>query len=355
MQVEQEKVANRGSIEEVAEWSLGVENKQTAADVNIEYLKRCIAEGKQGDNLVAKETKEAILQESRNKQLQFEQTQLEMKLAYEKKREEAKTSHAKTTEPSQSQMETAKLPKLVIPKFRGELTDWPRFWSQLEAEIDRAEVPGVTKYSYLKELVDPKIRKEIDGLPFSSEGYERAKNILKRKYGKPSEVVNAHVENIMSLPTINGFQPNKINEFYEKLLFKVHSLEKMGKLQEVNGYVRMTIDKRPGITGDLVRTDDSWQEWNFPQLVDELSKWTQRNPIQTKSNEKPLRDKSYQTQQKDERGRECVYCEKPDHRSVDCKTVTTLDERKRLLSNKRLCFNCTGSKHRAVDCRNRSL
>ena len=56
-------------------------------------------------------------------------------------------------------------------------------------------------------------------------------------------------------------------------------------------------------------------------------------PIQTKSNEKPLRDKSYQTQQKDERDRECVYCEKPDHRSVDCKTVTTLDERKRLLSN----------------------
>ena len=175
VQVEQEKIANRGSIEEVAEWSLGVENKQTAADVNIEYLKRCIAEGKQGDNLVAKETKEAILQESRNKQLQFEQTQLEMKLAYEKKREEAKTSHAKTTEPSQSQMETAKLPKLAIPKFRGELTDLPRFWSQLEAEIDRAEVPGVTKYSYLKELVDPKIRKEIDGLPFSSKGYERAK------------------------------------------------------------------------------------------------------------------------------------------------------------------------------------
>ena len=101
-----------------------------------------------------------------------------MKLAYEKKREEAKTSHAKTTEPSPSQMKTAKLPKLVISKFRGELTDWPRFWSQLEAEIDRAEVPGVTKYSYLKELVDPKIRKEIDGLPFSSEGYERAKNIL---------------------------------------------------------------------------------------------------------------------------------------------------------------------------------
>ena len=38
----------------------------------------------------------------------------------------------------------------------------------------------------------------------------------------------------------------------------------------------MTIDKLPGISGDLVRTDDSWRGWNFPQLVDELRKWTER-------------------------------------------------------------------------------
>jgi len=89
----------------------------------------------------------------------------------------------------------------------------------------------------------------------------------------------------MSLPTINGSQLNKIHEFYEKLLFNVQSLETMGKLEEVNGYVRMTIDNLPGI-GDLVRTDDSWREWNFPQLVDELRKWTERNPIQTQHNRK---------------------------------------------------------------------
>lgn len=125
-----------------------------------------------------------------------------MRLTYEKKIEE--TKQAKTTEPTSTQaVKTAKL-KLVITKFRGDLTDWPRFWSQFETEIDKAEIAGVTKYSYLKELVDPKIRTEIDGLPFSSEGYERAKNILIRKYGQTSEVVNAYVENIMSLPTIGG-------------------------------------------------------------------------------------------------------------------------------------------------------
>ena len=47
VQVEQAKIATGVSFEEVAEWSLGVENKQRAADENIEYLKRCLAEGKQ--------------------------------------------------------------------------------------------------------------------------------------------------------------------------------------------------------------------------------------------------------------------------------------------------------------------
>jgi len=90
-------------------------------------------------------------------------------------------------------------------------------------------------------------------LPFSSDGYKRAKNILTRKYGQTSEVVNVYVENIMSLPTIGGTQPAKIHDFYKKLLFNVQSLETMGKLREVNRYVQMTIDKLPGIRGDLVR------------------------------------------------------------------------------------------------------
>ena len=79
----------------------------------------------------------------------------------------------------------AKLPKLVITKFNGTPQDWLRFWNQFEAEIDKSQVAAVTKFSYLKELVEPKVRNAIDGLPFTVEGYERAKSILKSKYGKP--------------------------------------------------------------------------------------------------------------------------------------------------------------------------
>ena len=64
----------------------------------------------------------------------------------------------------------------------------------------------------------------------------------------------------MALPHIPGSQPSKIHDFYEKLLSNVQALETLGKLREISGYVRMTIDKLEGIRGDLVRTDDDWQE-----------------------------------------------------------------------------------------------
>ena len=73
----------------------------------------------------------------------------------------------------------------------------------------------VTKFSYLKELVDTKVRSAIEGLPFLTEGYERAKNIMKTKYGDTSEIVNAYVQNIY-LPIIQGTNAGKIHEFYNK-------------------------------------------------------------------------------------------------------------------------------------------
>lgn len=115
----------------------------------------------------------------------------------------------------------------------------------------------VTNFAYLNDLLEPKVRTGLDGLPFSIEGYEQAKSVLKTKYGKTYEIVNAYVQNIMALPVISGSNTTKIHQFYEKLSFNLQALETLGKLGEVNGYVRMSIDKLEGIRGDLVRTDDN--------------------------------------------------------------------------------------------------
>ena len=99
------------------------------------------------------------------------------------------------------------------------------------------------------------------------------------KYGKPSEVANAHVQNKMSLPQINNGNPQKIHESSEEILCSVQALDTMGKIKEMNEYVRVTLDKLQGIQVDLVRNYDNWQDWKFQQLVVALEKRTVGNPI----------------------------------------------------------------------------
>ena len=166
-------------------------------------------------------------------------------------------------------------PKLIISQFKGTHLDWLRFWSQFE-QIDKSRIPTCSKFSFLKEYLNPKSRIIIDGLPFSDEGYKRAKDILTSKYGRPSEVAYAHVQAIIALPTIHQPIVFKIHEFYERLAINVQSLDTMNKLDEIKGYVRLTIDKISCIRADLVRTDEDWQDWDFRNLLEALRKWTDR-------------------------------------------------------------------------------
>ena len=41
------------------------------------------------------------------------------------------------------------------------------------------------------------------------------------------------------------------------LVINVQALETMDKLREINGYVRLTSNKLPGIRADLIRLDDN--------------------------------------------------------------------------------------------------
>ena len=263
-----------------------------------------------------------------------------------------------------------KLSNLVISQFEGTHLDWFRSWNQCETQIDKSGLSPISKFSYVKDLLAPKARVLIDDLPFTKEGYERAKVILKSKFGKPSEVAKAHIENVIPLPAINNSNPGYIHYFYEKLVTSVQSLESMGKLQNINGFVRHTLDTLSRIRSELVRFDDDWQEWTYGKLVEALKKWTERKPVQSnkklsennpkrvgfdqyprqdKPEYNPKRDRVLHSKESTTIIKGCVYCE-GDHRSAECQNISSTNERKKVLSEKRLCFNCTGKRPRAINC-----
>ena len=254
--IEEKKLIKGDSEENVAAWGESIEENIALADENAKQLNEHIqflkADKRRKESTLEFENKELLDEENyarqqafeklkRDKQLAFEQELFNQKLQYQKKIKEVQARKISST----------KLPKIVITPFNGSYHDWLRFWGQFSAGINLADIPDVMKFSYLKKLVEPKIRTCIDELPFTAEGYKKAKKILEDKYGNTSEIVNSYVEEIVNLPTVTSTRPEKIHPFYEKLVYFVQSLEPLGRLQEVNGYVRLTLNKLPGIRGDL--------------------------------------------------------------------------------------------------------
>ena len=257
MEIIEAMIENENTEEEIEQWT---ENHRVAVaiyDAQIEEIHNRIITLKREKEDDDAGQEERRIQRRLEEERRILEMQMEAKTKEEGEKEEKKKEYSLLNDRKFSK---TKLPKLVITKFDGTHFDWFRFWNQFESQIDKCDLSQVLKFSYLKELVIPKVLLLIDSLPFTSEGYTRAKNILLTKYGKPSEVANAHVQNIMSLPQINNANPQKIHDFSEKLLCSVQALDTMGKIKEMNRYARVTLDKLQGIRADLVRNDDNWQD-----------------------------------------------------------------------------------------------
>ncbi len=156
----------------------------------------------------------------------------------------------------------------------------------------------------------------------------------------------------MELPSAS---PKKIGDFYEKLSHSVQALGTMNRLDQISGYVSMTLDELPAIRGDLVHTDPDWESWDFVKLTDALRQWVRRNPVDKnaeREREENKRKRDYYNRLLQARGGDfkikgCVYCGDENHEAVECNKVTDIIERKRIVAQKGLCFNCATRNHRA--------
>ena len=160
--VEAQKIAAHETTQEIKEWNAGVEAQVEQADKKLEILEEWLH-----DQKLKQETYE------REEPMQFEIKLHGTKLKLQEELEQEKNV-ARDTPNTQ-----AKLPKLVISKFNGSFADWPRFWGQYSEIIDKSSVPPVTKFSYLRELLDHKVKKAVEGLRHTAEGYNRAVSILR--------------------------------------------------------------------------------------------------------------------------------------------------------------------------------
>ena len=107
------------------------------------------------------------------------------------------------TNPFSSHQSTlkVKLPKLTLPKFRGSITNWISFWDAYNSAVhNNTMLSKVDKFNYLNSLLEGEAKRSIQGLTLSEANYDSAVEILHERFGKPQQIISAHMDEIVKLP-----------------------------------------------------------------------------------------------------------------------------------------------------------
>ena len=309
-----------------------------------------------------KEQEEAIL-----RQQKLEQEWMEKKLTIQEQLNERGVPQQQRTA-ANSMVSAVKLQKYTITPFKGDYVDWLRFCNQFTVEVDNSGIAEVSKFNYLMELVQDTPRDDILGLPHTEEGYKEAKRLLNEKYGKDIKVHKALIKEMESVKPINSIhQLKSIHEFYNKLSRVVRTLKTMGKISSAQSAVYSLSDKLGPVKELLAQNDDNWENWSLEDLVESLRKYTDRNPIKDREEDRDvsIRRNRYCTQRHDSRNSSndklmvnkpqhgCAYCDSTEHTSIKCRNVLSTAARREILRKKRACFNCTAIGHQGAECGSR--
>ena len=132
----------------------------------------------------------------------------------------------------------AKLPKLTLPEFGGEVQEWLPFWEQFSAVVhEKEDLPVVTKFSYLRSLLTGEAKKAIAGLSLTASSYTTACDILKERFGRTEKIIFAHVQALLGVQVPDRPSVEALWTLYSDVQSHIRSLSSLGISGEQYGVI----------------------------------------------------------------------------------------------------------------------
>jgi len=262
-----------------------------------------------------------------------------------KEEADEKSSEGRSTS---SQSRSVKLPKLELPTFSGDVTKWKEFWDQFKANIDDTDIPVVTKFTYLKSLLEGEAQSTIQGLTLTADHYKTACQILEQRFGRKELIVFSHIQSLLSLRANEGLKDNlaKLKNILDQVNVHIRSLETMGIDGPTYGVMLtpVILSRLPAdVRMEWAREGENREgdlEFLLQFLKQEIERRERANTFRVeapkpqarveekKSNSKSTRKNSGNKNQKpstaaalqtsSEKGKECVFCKRSNHPSSKC-------------------------------------
>ena len=171
-----------------------------------------------------------------------------IKVEVERKRNELETaqihtsSHSDTTEATTSPPHAAiasiwtqpsqqgpiKPQHIEIAPFDGNVLKWQEFWDQFEAAIHNGTFSSIDKMNYLKSKLKGEALNAISGYQLCNNNYEVVVDVLKRRFGNPQVIIDAHYRSLSHIPVATN-QPGSLRQTYDAMERSLRSLEALGE------------------------------------------------------------------------------------------------------------------------------
>ena len=254
----------------------------------------------------------------------------------------------------------ARLPKLELKRFEGELTTWTSFWDSFEAAIHNNEqLSSIDKFNYLRTLLEGPAAAAVAGLSLTSSNYTEAVAVLKKRFGNKQLIISAHMDMLMNLEGVSSGQNLKaIRELHNDVESHVRSLQSLGVPSSSFGAMLASVimNKLPHDLRLAVSKEITDGEWDLKKVMAVVEKEIDARE-RAAANAKPVlrgMGRSHQPTASallsSSGSPSCSFCGQP-HFSANCKTVADVRERKQLLSKNGRCFACLRKGHMSKDCR----
>ena len=260
----------------------------------------------------------------------------------------------------------AKLPKLQLPKFSGDVKEWQSFWDQFVAIVDNSsDLPVISKFTYLQALLEGEAKSAIQGLSITADHYKIACDILIKRFGRKERIIFSHIQELLNVNIASNKQSKvaALWQLQDNLQAHIRSLEALGVRGEEYGVILtpLILSRLPAdIRLEWAREGES-RESDLKWLMDFLHKEIERRErsqafkdtthSKVSAEEKKVRTPTVQALQASSVVNECGFCAKQ-HPTDRCWEVTKLpmDKRQERIRTAGLCFRCLQKGHIAKGC-----
>ena len=122
-----------------------------------------------------------------------------------------------------------KLPKIALPQFYGEITKFQSFWQNFTSAVhENEQITDCQKLTYVMNSLGGSAYKALEGLAITGKNYENAIETLKDRFGKKQFVVNAHMQELLTLNNAPNELVPQLRSIFDNLNIHVGGLEALG-------------------------------------------------------------------------------------------------------------------------------